>query len=199
MRATLPLEEVLGMNVFAKLGIVLLVLGFALLGRVLLVAMGPAGKVTLLCAASAALLGGGIWLERRERYRLVGRAGIGGGWALLFFSVFAMWHVPAMRVMDGLTLNCILLLVVAAAMVAHTLRYRSQVVTGLAFLLAFSTVALGQDTVYALSAGVVLAVAIVVICLQMGWYELEIFAILATFANHFYWLWKMWLYSRICG
>lgn len=192
LRATLPLEEVLGMNVFAKIGIVLLVLGFALLGRVALVAMGPAGKVALLCVASAAMLGGGIWLERRERYRLVGRAGIGGGWALLFFTVFAMWHVPAMRVMNGLTLNCILLLIVAAAMVAHTLRYRSQVVTGLAFLLAFATVALGQDTVYALSAGVILAGAIVAICLQMSWYELEIFGILATFANHFYWLWKLY-------
>ncbi|HTW80785.1 MAG TPA: DUF2339 domain-containing protein, partial [Terracidiphilus sp.] len=192
LRKTLPLEELLGMNLFAKIGIVLLVLGFALLGRVALVAMGPAGKVSLLYAAAAALLGGGIWLERKERYRLIGRTGIGGGWALLFFTTYAMWHVPAMRVMSSLTANCTLLLVVAVAMVAHTLRYRSQLVTGLAFLLAFSTVALSQDTVYALSAGVILAIGIVVICLRMGWYELEIFGILASFGNHFYWLYKLY-------
>jgi hypothetical protein len=192
LRKTLPLEELLGMNLFAKIGIVLLVLGFALLGRVALVAMGPAGKVSLLYAAAAALLGGGIWLEPKERYRLIGRTGIGGGWALLFFTTYAMWHVPAMRVMSSLTANCTLLLVVAVAMVAHTLRYRSQLVTGLAFLLAFSTVALSQDTVYALSAGVILAIGIVVICLRMGWYELEIFGILASFGNHFYWLYKLY-------
>lgn len=192
LRATLPLEEILGMNLFAKIGMVLLVLGFALLGRVALVAMGPAGKVALLYAASGSLLGGGIWLERRERYRLIGRAGIGGGWALLFFTTFAMWHVPAMHVMHSLTLNCALLLAVAIAMVLHTLRYQSQLVTGLAFLLAFSTVALGQDTVYALSSGVILALAIVVICLRMRWYQLEIFGILASFANHFYWLYKLY-------
>jgi hypothetical protein len=124
LRATLPLEEVLGMNLFAKFGIILLVTGFALLGRVALVAIGAGGRVALLYAAAATLLGGGIWLERKERYRLVGRTGIGGGWALLFFTTYAMHHVAAMQVMSSEVLNCALLLGVAIAMVAHTLRYQ---------------------------------------------------------------------------
>ena len=191
LRSTLPLEEVLGMNLFAKIGIVLLVLGFALLGRVALISMGPGARVAMIYAAAAALLGGGIWLERKERYRLVGRTGIGGGWALLFFTTYAMHHVDAMMVMNSNTLNCVLLLGVAMAMVAHTLRYKSQLVTGLAFLLAFSTVALSQDSVYALTAGVILAAGIVAIALRMSWYELEIFGILASYANHFYWLYRL--------
>jgi hypothetical protein len=180
------------MNLFAKIGIVLLVLGFALLGRVALVAMGPGGKVALLFAAAATLLGGGIWLERKDRYRLIGRTGIGGGWALMFFTTYAMNHVQAMLVMSSETLNCVLLLGVAIAIVVHTLRYQSQLVTGLAFLLAFSTVALTQDTVYALSAGVILAIGIVTVALKMGWYELEVFGILASFGNHFYWLYRLY-------
>lgn len=192
LRTTLPLEELLGTNLFAKIGIVLLVLGLALFGRVALGAMGPGGKVALSYAAAATLLGGGIWLERKERYRLVGRAGIGGGWALLFFTTYAMYHVPAMHVMGSNTLNCILLLGVAGAMVGHTLRYQSQAVTGLSFLLAFSTVALSQDTVYALAAGVILTIGIVAIALRMGWYELEVFGILSSYLNHFYWLHKLY-------
>ena len=192
LRDVLPLEEVLGMNLFVKIGMVLLVLGFALLGRVALIAMGPAGKVALIYAAGAALLGGGIWLERKERYRLIGRTGIGGGWALLFFTTYAMYHVPAMHVLNSQTMDCVLLLGVAVGMVAHTLQYKSQLVTGLAFLLAFSTVALSQDTVYSLAAGVILAFAIVVIALREGWYELEIFGILASYCNHFYWLYKLY-------
>lgn len=192
LRTKLPLEEVLGMNLFAKIGIVLLVLGFALLGRVALVSMGPGGKVELLYAAAATLLGGGIWLERKERYLLIGRTGIGGGWALTFFTTYAMNHVQAMLAMNSETLNCVLLLGVAIAIAAHTLRYQSQLVTGLAFLLAFSTVALTQDTVYALSAGVILAIGIVAVALKMGWYELEVFGILASFGNHFYWLYKLY-------
>jgi hypothetical protein len=192
LRAVIPLEELLGMNLFAKLGIILLVLGFALLGRVALISMGPGARVALIYAVAGAMLGGGIWLEGRERYRLVGRTGIGGGWALLFFTTYAMYHVPAMTVMSSNTLDCVLMLAVAVAMVAHTLRYKSQLVTGLAFLLAFSTVALSQDSVYALAAGVILAIGIVAIALRMGWYELEVFGILASYSNHFYWLYKMY-------
>jgi len=192
LRATLPLEEVLGMNLFAKLGIILLVLGFALLGRVALISMGPGARVALIYAAAGVLLGGGIRLEGEERYHLVGRTGIGGGWALLFFTTYAMYHVPAMTVMSSNTLNCLLMLVVAIAMVAHTLRYKSQLVTGLAFLLAFSTIALSQDSVYALTAGVILAFGIVAIALRMRWYELEVFGILASFGNHFYWLYRLY-------
>jgi len=183
------------MNLFAKIGIVLLVLGVALLGRMALVSMGPAARVALIYAIAGVMLGGGIWLENRDRYRLVGRTGIGGGWALLFFTTYAMHHVSAMAVLASNTIDCLLMLIVAVAMVAHTLRYRSQLVTGLAFLLAFSTVALSQDSVYALAAGVILAVGIVAIALRMNWFELEVFGILASYANHFYWLYKLYPYG----
>ncbi|HTW81835.1 MAG TPA: DUF2339 domain-containing protein [Terracidiphilus sp.] len=192
LKMNLPLEQFLGMNLFAKIGIVLLVLGLALLGRIALIAMGPGMRVALIYLIAAAMLGGGIWLECRERYRLLGRTGIGGGWALLFFTTYAMHHVAPMTVISSNTLDCILMLIVAVAMVAHTLRYRSQLVTGLAFLLGFSTVALSQDTVYALVAGVILALGIAVIALRMSWFELEIFGILASYANHFYWLYRLY-------
>jgi uncharacterized membrane protein len=192
LRTNLPLEQFLGMNLFAKVGIVLLVLGLALLGRIALIAMGPGLRVALTYSIAAAMLGGGIWLERRERYRLLGRTGIGGGWALLFFTTYAIHHVAPMTVLRSNTLDCILMLIVAVAMVAHTLRYRSQLVTGLAFLLGFSTIALSQDTVYALVAGVILALGIAVITLRMSWFELEIFGILASYGNHFYWLYKLY-------
>lgn len=195
LRAVLPLEEVLGMNLFAKLGIVLLVLGFALLGRVALISMGPIARVALIYAVAGVMLGGGIRLEGRERYRLVGRTGIGGGWALLFFTTYAMYHVPAMTVMRSNMLDCMLMFIVAVAMVGHTLRYKSQLVTGLAFLLAFSTIALSQDTVYSLVAGVILAIGIAAIALRMGWFELEVFGILASYANHFYWLYRLFPYG----
>jgi hypothetical protein len=190
LKPNLTFEQFLGINLFAKIGIVLLVLGLAFLGRIALTAMGPAPRVALIYAIATSILGGGIWLEHRERYQLLGRAGIGGGWALLFFTTYAMHHVAPMEVMESNTLNCVLMLIVAAAMVVHTLRYRSQVVTGLAFLLAFSTVALSQDTVYALAAGVILALSVAAIALRMSWFELEIFGILASYANHFYWLQK---------
>ena len=76
-------------------------------------------------------------------------------------------------------------------MVWHTLRFRSQVVTGLAYLLAFLTVGLNHDHVAfgnSLGAGVLLAVGLAVIVLRFQWYELEVFGIIASYLNHFLWV-----------
>jgi hypothetical protein len=138
-----------------------------------------------------ALLAGGVVFERRERYRVLGHTLIGGGWALLFFTTYALNHVQAMRVMSSENTDLILMLVAALAMVAHTLRYRSQLVTGLAFLLAYTTVSLSHDTVYSLASGVILAIGLVSIVIKMGWFELEVFGILSSYLNHFYWLYRL--------
>jgi hypothetical protein len=186
-------EEALGTNWLQKLGIVLLVLGVASFGIYELAALGSLGKVMVLYLAAAALLVAGIYLEKNERYRVLGRTGIGGGWALFFFTTFAMYHVESMHVLNSMAMDSALMLMVAGAMAVHTLRYRSQLVTGLAFLLGYSTVAMSQDTVYSLSAGVILAIGLVAIVWKMRWYELEVFGILSSYLNHLYWL------SRILG
>ena len=191
MKSVFALEETLGTNWLNKLGIIILVLGVALFGIYELGQLGPIGKVSLSYVVAAALLGGGIFLEKRERYRVLGRTLIGGGWALLFFTTYAMSHVLAMHVIDSENLDLILMLAVALAMVAHTLRYRSQLVTGLSFLLAYSTVALSHDDVYSLSSGVILAFGLVCIVIKMGWFELEIFGILSSYLNHLYWLYRL--------
>jgi len=191
MKSVFALEETLGTNWLNKLGICLLVFGVALLGIYELGQFGPLGKVGLSFVVSLALLAGGIFLEKRERYRVLGHTLIGGGWALLFFTTYALNHVQAMRVMSSENTDLVLMLAVALAMVVHTLRYRSQLVTGLAFLLAYSTVTLSHDDVYSLSSGVILALGLVSIVIKMGWFELEVFGILSSYLNHLYWLHRL--------
>jgi len=190
-RSIFAIEETLGRNWLNKLGITLVVIGIASFGIYELGQVGPLGKVLASFAAALGLLAGGIFLERRERYRILGHTLIGGGWALLFFTTYALYNVTAMRVLSSELWDLVLMLIVAAAMVGHTFRYRSQLVTGLAFLLGYSTVAMSHDTVYSLSAGVVLALGLVGIVLKMGWYELEVFGILSSYLNHLYWLYRI--------
>lgn len=182
------IEELLGKNWLNKLGIVLLVIGVAFFLAYQLQTLGPAGKVLVGYTVSTAMLGAGIWFERNDRYRILARAGIAGGWALLFFTTYAMYHVPAAHVLSSQAVDLVLMLIVALAMVWHTLRYNSQVVTGLAFLLAYSTIFISRVNVYSLTAGVVLAIGIVIITLKRNWFELEIFGILASYLNHYFWL-----------
>src|SRR4029077_8973053 len=187
-KSALDLEEMLGTNWLNKIGISILVLGIAFFLAYQIRTLGPTGKVSVGYLVAAAMLSAGIWFERQERYRILARAGVGGGWALLFFVTYAMYHVAAARVISSQLTDLVLMLAVAGAMVWHTLRYRSQVVTGLAFLLAFLTVTISHSNVYSLSAGAVLAAGMVVIVGRMQWFELEVFGILASYLNHYLWL-----------
>lgn len=188
------LEERLGTNWLNKLGIALLVLGVAFFLAWKLQTWGPAGKVLCGFAVSATLLAGGVWLERKAMYRIFARAGIGGGWALLFFTTFAMHHIPAAYVLPSLVGDLVLMLLVAAGMVAHSLRYRSQTVTGLAFLLGFATLltshlqASSETVIFSLTGSAVLALGLVVVTYVRHWAALEAAGLAAVYGSHFVWL-----------
>ena len=186
-RAT-EFEEKVGQNWLNKIGITVLVIGIALFLAYKFPTLSNPEKVILGYAVSLAILALGIYLEHSDRYRIFARALIGGGWALTFFVTYAMYFVKYTQVIDTKWVDLVLLFVVAAAMVGHTLRYNSQVVTGLAFLLAFTTVAISQNTVYCLAAGAILAIGLVAIVHRRNWFELEVFGLVASYLNHFIWL-----------
>jgi hypothetical protein len=184
-------EQKLGGNWLNKIGITILVIGISLFLAIKFPSLTNPEKILLGYVVSLGILGGGVYLEKLDRYRIFARALIGGGWALTFFITYAMHFVPYTRVIETQGIDLVLLFAVAAVMVFHTLRYDSQVVTGLAFLLAFTTVTISQNTIYSLSAGVILALGLVAIVHRRSWFELEIFGILASYLNHFVWLTRM--------
>jgi hypothetical protein len=188
------MEERFGANWLNKLGIAILVIGLAFFLAYKLQNWGPAGKVLCGLAVSVALLAGGVWLERKPTYRVFARAGIGGGWALGFFTIFAMYHISAARVITSLSADLVWMLLAAAGMVAHSLRYRSQTVTGLAFMLGFATLLTSHfesssgTVLFSLIASALLAVALVVVTTLRHWAWLELAGLVAVYLSHFVWL-----------
>jgi hypothetical protein len=191
VRRAVSLEERLGQNWLNKLGIVALVAGLALLLGYQLRNLGPLGKSVAGFVISSAILVTGLLLERRSRYRTFARAIIGGGWALLFFVTFALFHVPAMQVLHSQATDLVLMLTVASAMVIHSLKYRSQVVTSLAFLLGFLTVAISHVTVFSLVAGAVLATGLLAVAFKQRWFVLSLGGLIAVYLNHALWLHRL--------
>lgn len=181
-------EEVVGTNWAPKLGVVILFMGLISFIASQWEAIPPLGRVVLFFGMGGVLLAAGIWFEKNESHTILGQSLIGGGWAVIFFTTYAMHHVSAARVINSLELDLFLMLAVAGLMVWHTLKYNSQLVTGLSFLLGFIAIAQSHTSAVSLIAGVVLAIGMTVIVLKKQWYELEIFGILASFLNHAYWL-----------
>jgi predicted membrane protein DUF2339 len=182
------IEQILGTNWLNKIGIAALVIGVALFLAYKFPTLTNIEKVGLGYFVSFAILGTGVFLEKKDVYRIFARALIGGGWALVFFTTYAMYFVTYTRVIDTEWVDLLMLFVVAWLMVVHTLHYNSQVVTGLAFLLGFTTVAISQNTVYCLAAGAILAFGLVAIVHKRSWFELEVFGLIASYVNHYIWL-----------
>ena len=63
--------------------------------------------------------------------------------------------------------------------------------TGLAFLLAFTTVNISRGNAYSLIASAILAAALAVVAVRRRWFEMELVGMAAAFLNHFLWLWPV--------
>src|ERR1019366_407689 len=141
-------EALIGGNWVNKIGVFVAVIGIALLLNYAYTQLGAAGRVSLSLGASFAMLVSGVVFERREKYRTFAYGLIGGGWAALYTTVYAMYAVPAAKVLDNAFAATVLLLAVAIGMIVHSLKYRSQTVTGLAYFLAFVTLAIAEVTTF---------------------------------------------------
>jgi hypothetical protein len=190
-------EEKFGESWLNKIGITALVIGMAFLLNYSMHYLGPAGKIALGYACSAALIGIGAYGETRERYRIPSRAVLGGGWALAYFTTYALHNVNAVKLIDNAFVGFALLFAVAAAMVVHSLRYKYELTTGFAYLLGFTAVAVSEIPFGALFASAILAASLVMVIRVRKWYIVEPLAIIATYFVH--WLWLQQTYDLIGG
>ena len=107
-------RAVVGGSWLNKLGVSVLVVGVALLLGYSFARLGPLGRVSLGLAISLSMLLSGVWVERRERYVVFARGLIGGGWAALYFTAYAMHGLETTRIVQNPVLGTAILFVVAA-------------------------------------------------------------------------------------
>ncbi|MBZ0095613.1 MAG: DUF2339 domain-containing protein [Sulfuricella sp.] len=178
-------EELVGGSWLNKLGVVVLVIGLALFLGYSLKYFGPAGRVAIGLAASFAMLFAGMLLERITAYMLYARGLIGGGWAALYFTTYAMHGLEAARIVADPLLGIILLGVVAVGMIVHSLRYRSEVVTGMAYFVAFFTLAISPVSGFSVFAMAPLAASLLVVAYRFSWAAMTVGGLIATYGIYF--------------
>ncbi len=187
-RTSASVEEAVGTNWLPKIGIVMVVLGAGLFLASRWEQMSAILRIALFYFVGGGLLAAGIYWEKKENFKVLGRVLIGGGWAILYITTAAANHWHSAKVLDSVVVDLFLLLLVAGLMVWHTLKYNSQTVTGMAFLLGFIALVLSHTTVFSLLAGLILVSGMTIIVLRRQWFELEVFGILASYLSHLYWL-----------
>jgi hypothetical protein len=176
-------EAIVGGNWLNKLGVLVLVIGIALFLAYAFTRMGPGGRVATGAGVSLAMLLSGVFIERKPVYRIFARGLIGGGWAALYFTTYAMHAVPAAMVIANPYAATALLLSVALGMIAHSLKYRSQTVSGLAYFIAFATLAMGDATVFSVLALIPLAASLLYVAYRFDWLSMAVLGVFATYAT----------------
>lgn len=181
-------EALVGGNWLNKLGIVVFVVGVALLLGYSLRYFGPAGKIATGVATALTLLATGLLLERREKYSTFAKPVIGGGWAILYFTAFAAYNVQASKIIDQPAIALLAMAAVAAGMILHSFRYREQVVTAIAYGLGYLAIVISPLTGFSLIAIALLAASLIVVLQRMPWFHLAIVAEVGTYVGHFMWM-----------
>src|SRR5438093_5305454 len=152
-----------------RIGRAPLVIGIAFALGYSLTRLGPAGKAALATAASLAMIVGGVLLERRETYRFYGRGLIGGGWAALYATAYAVHELEATRVVESPLVGFALLLLVGVGMIGHSLRYKTQGLTSLAYGLGYAAIVLHSIQPFTLLASALLGFGTVIHLLRRNW------------------------------
>ena len=183
-RSNADWEELIGGSWLNKIGVLVLIVGIALLLGYSMTNLGPIGRVALGLAVSAAMLVGGVVLEGRERYRIVARGLIGGGWAGFYFTTFAMHGVEAARIIESPLVGTVLLLAVATGMVLHSMTYRSETVTALAYFVTFATLAITPASRFALFASVPVAGSLLYIGHRFKWAHMMVAGVVLTYGAY---------------
>ena len=133
-------EQMLGEKWFNKLGILAVVVGVALLVGYSFRYLGPAGKIGIGFVFGVGMLLFGHFIEKKEDFSIYGKGLVGGGWAISYFTTFAMHHIPAVRLIQSPVLGMALLFSVSALTILDIYRYKSQVATAFSYLLMFITI-----------------------------------------------------------
>jgi hypothetical protein len=185
-RRRAEIETRIGGVWFNRIGLVALVIGFALLARLVHPFLQPWNKIAALYVTAAVLFAGGRMLE--GRYAVFARPLMAGGIAVAFFTSFAGHFVPAAACFS-LLVSLILMTVSVALLLACAERWRSAPVAGLGIFLGHVAAYTGggDADLFSLLAIMFLSVTAAILLIRHNWLPLGLFAVLASYASHAFW------------
>jgi len=174
-------ETVVGGRWLNKIGALIFVIGVALFLGYSLRYFGPLGKIMIGLITSSGLLIVGAALEPKLQYVVFARGLLGAGWACLYFTTYATHALPASRVVHQPVAAFFVLFAVAVGMIIHSLKYRSESVTGLAYFIGFTTLVLTPVTGFSAIALLILVFSLLFLSQRFSWNKMAVFGLLATY------------------
>ena len=185
---TVDMELDFGRNWLNKIGIAVFTLGVGFLISYTFKYFGPFLKIMFGYLISLVLFFLGFKLEAKEKFVNFGRVLLGGGWALVYFTTYAMHHFEASRLIENQITDLVLLAGVVVGMMAHVLRYKSEGMMSIALFVAYITATLGQITSFTIISCLLLALVILFLVYNFQWVKTFILGVVLTYGIHYVWV-----------
>ena len=182
-RIKTDLEQSIGRYWYLWTGVALLVVG---LGYGLMLAyehVGPVVKIASWFAGAVALVVAGEFAHRRMSFKPFGLALVAGGYAVGYFTIYAMQNIASVKLIDNVVLDSCLLLAMAAGCMLHSLYRRSETVALLSALLAFVTLSLSAVTAFTVVASAVMALGLALVIVRMRWFIVYLVGVIGSYAT----------------
>lgn len=186
-------ETRIGLYWLNRLGIVSLVIGVALFILYSYPTWGPWLKLGVGVLTSIAMIVGGEIFEKSKEHstqslanRFWGRGLMGGGWALLYFTAYAAYHIPDVAVLSNLFMEELILTGICLSALRHASSKNSQIIAAMAVLLSFVTISFSDieiGTAYWIMA---LAVRAMLVCQSMQWYPLLMLTTIFGYTTYYF-------------
>lgn len=183
-------EQRMGRYWLNRIGILVLATGIGFLITYTFKYFGPFVKILTGYLIGAALLAIGSRLEKNGKFVYYGRSLLGGGWAIVYFTTYAMHHFEASRIIHSQLVDLVLLAAVALGMLAYTLRYKSPELSSVALFVGYFTATLGDINYFTLATCLILAMTSVILVYKMRWLRMIFVGIGLTYATHIFWVFK---------
>ncbi len=187
-------EMRLGTFWLVRIGIVMLLTGLAFFANFayhnVVPKLGPGGKISLLYLASGLLLGAGAWWQRRnvkESLKNYAQVVFAGGLAAVYFTTYAAYHIPPLRVIESALVDGALLLAWAGVIAWIADRRKSEVMALFAVGLAFFTSVITRVGEFTLYSNLILTVAAVLFLVRNRWATLSFASLVTSYAGYAFW------------
>lgn len=182
------LESRFGRFWLNKIGMVVFTLGVGFLISYSFQYFGALTKILVGYVISAGLFFAGNKYHKQEQYRNFSIALLGGGWALVYFTTFAMHHFEASRIIHSQFVDLILLFFVAIGMIKHALKYQSEKMTAVALFIAYLTSTLSNVSQFTFMSCLIISVMALVLVYKFQWIKTLFLGVFAAYATHFFWV-----------
>lgn len=185
-------EAKIGMKWFARIGIVCLTLGIAFFLKYAFDNdwIGHLGRVIIGVVIGLALIVGGEIANKKEKYLILSRILSGGGFAVLYFAVFAAYHFETYRTAIGITLtqDIILLSIVVILSMIFAIKHDSKTILSGSFFLGYLTAFLSNDFgMFTLVYCLILTIALAAVTSIKRWGHIAMGGAIATYLVFMIW------------